>query len=105
VAGLELPLNEAAIHFNAFALIRRGYRIEAITPEEYKHLLRLMDGLEQPGVDDTDLYDTGRHWELYTYLTKQMGLSVQKGRGPAWHRAAALINKHETEAMNKSVLT
>ena len=24
VAGLDLPFNEAAIHFNAFALIRRG---------------------------------------------------------------------------------
>ena len=27
------------------------------------------------------------------YLTKAMGLSVQRGRGPAWHRAKALIEK------------
>lgn len=27
------------------------------------------------------------------YLTKAMGLSVQRGRGPAWHRAKALMEK------------
>ena len=97
VAGLELPLNEAAIHFNAFALIRRGYQVEPITPQEYEHLLQLMDGLEQPDVDDNDLYDTGGHCELYDYLTRNMGLTVQAGRGPAWHRAAKLIEKYKAE--------
>ncbi len=99
VAGLELLLNEAAIHFNAFALIRRGYQVEAITPQEYEHLHRLMDGLEQPATDDTDLYDTGGHRELHNYLTKGLGLSVQKGRGPAWHRADALLKKYEAEGV------
>ena len=99
VTGLELPLKEASIHFNAFALIRRGYQVETITPQEYAHLLRLMDGLEQPAMDDIELYDSGGHRELYTYLTKGMGLSVQKGRGSAWHRANALIKKYEAESI------
>ncbi len=103
VAGLELPINEAAIHFNAFALIRRGYNVEEITQEECEHLLRLMDGLEQPEAGDTDLYDTGGHRELYNYLTKGMGLSVQKGRGPAWHRANALIKKYKAGSLQRTV--
>ena len=98
VAGLEVSKNEAAIHFNAFALIRRGYQVEDITLEEYERLLKLMDGLEKPHLDDMELYDTGGHRDLYTYLTKSMGLSVQPGRGPAWHRAEALIEKYEAES-------
>jgi hypothetical protein len=97
IAGLKLPFNEAAIHFNAFALIRRGYRVETITAEEYKQLCRLMEGLEQPSIDDLDLYDTGGHRKLYNYLTKGMGLMVQRGRGLAWHRAKALIEKYEAD--------
>ena len=58
-----------------------------------------MVGLEQPGIDDTDLYETGGHRDLYNYLTKGMGLSVQPGRGPAWHRAQALIKKYEDECV------
>ncbi len=27
IAGLQVPMNEAAIHFNTFALIRRGYQL------------------------------------------------------------------------------
>lgn len=97
VAGLKLPLNEAAIHFNAFALIRRGYRVETITTDEYQQLRRLMEGLEQPGLDDLDLYEVGGHRKLYTYLTRGMGLTAQQGRGPVWHRAKALIEKYEAE--------
>ncbi|MCB0174930.1 MAG: hypothetical protein KDJ97_30755 [Anaerolineae bacterium] len=95
IAGLQLAPDEAAIHFNAFALIRRGYKIEAITLEEYKQLRRLMAGLEQPDIDDVDLYETGGHHALYDYLTRGMGLTVQPGRGPAWHRAKVLIEKYE----------
>ena len=72
--------------------------VENITQAEYEHLLTLMDGLEKPSIDDMDLYDTGGHRDLYSYLTKGMGLSVQPGRGPAWHRAEALIKKYETES-------
>lgn len=73
--------------------------VEDITQIEYEHLLKLMDGLEQPDVDDMDLYETGGHRDLYTYLTKSMGLSGQPGRGPAWHRAEALIRKYEVESL------
>lgn len=73
-----------------------SYRVETITAAEYQQLRRLMEGLEQPGIDDLDLYDTGGHRDLYNYLTKGIGLTVQRGRGPAWHRAKALIEKYET---------
>src|SRR5262245_4786633 len=43
VAGLELPLETASIHFNAFTLLRRGYKVEDVTELEYKNLIRLMD--------------------------------------------------------------
>jgi hypothetical protein len=71
-----------------------GNNIELITDQEYQCLIELMTNLDQPAEDDEDLYETGRHRELYDYLTKTMGLSVQKGRGPAWYRAAALIKKY-----------
>ena len=99
VAGLEIPQNEAFIHFNAFALIRRGYKVEPITQQEYEHLHRLIDGLEEATEDDVDLNETGGHRELFNYLSKGMGLSVQKGRGPAWHRAKLLIEKYEAESL------
>ena len=99
VAGLEIPPNEVSIHVNAFVLIRRGYKVETIAQPEYEHLHRLMDGLEEAAEDDTDLFKTGEHRELYNYLTKGMGLSVKKGRGPAWHRAKALIEKYNPEGL------
>ena len=97
VAELTLPLNEAAIHFNAFALIRRGYQVEPITLDEYHRLRTLMNGLEEPEIDDLDLYDSGGHRALYTYLTIGLGLSVEPGRGPVWHRAVALVQNFEAE--------
>lgn len=95
VAGLELPLETASIHFNAFTLLRRGYKVEEITEREYKDLVRLMADLEQPDKNDMALYETGGHRDLYTYLTRMMGLFVQPGRGPAWYRAQALIESYE----------
>lgn len=94
IAKLPVPLNEFALHFNAFALLRRGYQIEEVTEEEYNQLLRLMDGVEEAHIDDMALYEFGGHRELYNFLTKRMGLSVKKGRGPVWYRAKALIDKH-----------
>ena len=88
VAGLELPRNEASIHFNGFALLRRGYKGETITLDEYEQLRRLMIGLEQPSMDDFDLYD---------YIIREMGLTVQRGRGPAWYRAKVLVEKYEAD--------
>jgi hypothetical protein len=97
VAQLDLPLNEAAIHFNAFALIRRGYKVESITLAEYENLRQLLAGLDEPTLDDTDLYDSGGHQALYDYLTRGMGLPVQRGRGPAWRRARDLLKTYEAE--------
>jgi len=88
-------MNEQALHFNAFALIRRGYKIEEITDEEYQHLLRLMDQVDPAEIDDLALYEYGGHRNLYNYLTKAMGLWVEKGRGPVWHRAKALVDQYE----------
>ena len=68
---------------------------EEITATEYARLISLMAGLEQPDKNDMDLYDTGGHRALYNYLTRQMGLSVEAGRGPVWYRAQALIQAHQ----------
>lgn len=94
-AKLPVPRNELAIHVNAFTLIRRGYNIEDITAEEYRQLLQLMAEVDPTDREDMELYEYGGHRNLYTYLTKQMGLSVEKGRGPVWHRAKALVDKYE----------
>jgi hypothetical protein len=96
-AGLALPMDEASIHFNAFALIRRGYKVEPITKQEYEQLRQLMVGLEKPEAEDPDLHDAGGHRALYNYLTRRMGLSVQPGRGPVWYRANDLIKKYESD--------
>ena len=95
VAGLELPATTASIHFNAFTLLRRGYKVEEITETEYKELIRLMDGLEQPDKNDMALYDTGGHRDLYNYLTGMMGLFVEAGRGPVWYRTQLLIESYQ----------
>lgn len=97
VAGLDLLRDEAAIHFNAFGLLRRGYRVETITPAEYEDLRRLLTGPEEPAIDDMELHDTGGHRALYDYLTRRMGLSVEPGRGPVWRRAKDLVAKYEAE--------
>ncbi|NUM45755.1 MAG: hypothetical protein HUU38_13715 [Anaerolineales bacterium] len=91
MADLDVPMNIEAIHFNAFVLLRRGYKVEEITEKEYQDLLRLMDGLERPDPDDMELHEAGGHRNLYNYLTIQMGISVPKGRGPVWYRAKGLV--------------
>jgi len=96
VAQLSVPKNELALHFNAFVLIRRGYVIEEITPEEYEQLSKLMIDVDPADIEDMALYDFGGHRELYNFLTRKMGLSVRPGRGPVWHRAKDLLNHYET---------
>lgn len=95
-AGLDVPMNVEVLHFNAFVLLRRGYKVEEITPQELKNLLRLIEGLEQPSLDDMDLFDVGGHRALYNYLTSEMGLSVEAGRGPVWYRAKRLIEGYKS---------
>jgi hypothetical protein len=94
-AKLQVPKNEFALHFNAFALIRRGSKIEEITDEEYNQLLQLLAEVDQADIADMALAEFGGHRNLYSYLTKKMGLSVKQGRGPVWHRAKALVDKYE----------
>lgn len=72
-------------------------KVEEITEREYLDLLRLMEGLEQPTRNDMDLYDMGGHRDLYNYLTRQMGLFVEAGRGPVWYRAQSLIESYQRE--------
>jgi len=88
-------MNEAALHFNAFALIRRGYKVEEITAEEYEQLSTLLADVEQADIDDIELNDFGGHRDLYQMLTSKMGLSVKQGRGPVWHRARDLVERYE----------
>ncbi len=95
VAQLQIPYDKTAIHFNAFVLIRRGYKVEQITKTEYESLQRLMDGIEQPDTNDMVLHEVGSHRAVYDYLRKGIGLSVQAGRGPVWHRAKRLVEVYE----------
>ena len=39
-AKLAVPKSEAAIHFNAFVLLRRGYKVEELTGAEHQKLSR-----------------------------------------------------------------
>ncbi len=95
VAQLSVPMNEAALHFNAFALIRRGYEIEEIMPEDYEQLAKLTANTDPADIEDMVLHDFGGHRDLYNFLTSKMGLSVKPGRGPVWHRAKDLLNHYE----------
>lgn len=95
VAKLDVPMTVESIHFNAFILIRRGYKVEEITEKEFQDLVHLMDGLERPELDDMVLHEYGGHRNLYTYLTTKMGISVQAGRGPVWARAKRLVEEYE----------
>ena len=95
IAKLHVPMTVEAIHFNAFVLIRRGYKVEEVTEKEYQDLLCLMNGLEHPDPDDMELHEFGGHRNLYVYLTTQMGISVQAGRGPVWARAKGLVEEYE----------
>ena len=94
-AKLQVPMNEPAIHFNAFTLIRRGYKIEEVTAEEYHQLLALMADVDRAEIADMNLAEYGGHRALYEYLTQRMGLSVKAGRGPVWHRAKALAEQYQ----------
>jgi hypothetical protein len=93
-AGIEVPSAQDAVHYNAFVLLRRGYRTEEITENEYRQLSHLMKGTEPADPDDMDLHDFGNHRQLYDYLTEGLGVFVEAGRGPVWHRSQKLLEHH-----------
>jgi hypothetical protein len=49
----------------------------------------------QPNQDDMDLQEMGGHRTLFNYLSTQMGISVQQGRGLVWYRAKRLVEMYE----------
>jgi hypothetical protein len=95
VAKLNVPDDDQAIHFNAFVILRRGYRAEEITEQEYRGLAQLMEQAEQPDAHDMELHEIGTHRALYDYISQQLGLFVEPGRGPVWHRAKRLMEAYE----------
>lgn len=101
VVKVYLPKDYEVVHFNGFVLIRRGYKIEEITSQEYTDLLLLLADTAPADLDDLDLYETGQHRALYNYLTQKMGLSVIAGRGPVWYRANQLVQAHQAEHINQ----
>lgn len=104
VAGINLPESQDAVHVNAFFLIRRGYRVEEITEMEYVRLSELLKGTEEAYLDDMELHDLGNHRALYTYLSEGLGLFVEPGRGPVWHRARKLAKHYESTRENTPTL-
>ena len=101
VAKLDIAETAASIHFNAFAMLRRGYKQEELTEAEYIKLRQLLEGAEEPDIDDMLLHDEGTHRAIYNYLTHGLAFSVAKGRGPAWHRAMRLVIAHEKRNANQ----
>lgn len=104
VAGIKLPELQEAVHLNAFVLIRRGYQVEEITEAEYKRLIGLLEGTEEAYPDDMELHDFGNHRALFTYLSEELGVFVEPGRGPVWHRARQLVERYEKAQESASVL-
>lgn len=104
VAGLPIPESQMAVHLNAFLLSRRGYQVEEITETEYARLLKLLAGTEKADLDDMELNDFGNHRALYQYLTEGLGVYVEPGRGPVWHRAMQLVKHHEQMQESHRVL-
>ena len=100
VAKLDVPETVPAIHFNAFAMLRRGYKQEELTEGEYGKLRRLLSEAERPDIDDMELHEEGTHRAIYNYLIRGLALSVARGRGPAWHRANKLVTAHEQRKSN-----
>ena len=100
VAKLDVPETTASIHFNAFALLRRGYKQEELTEAEYCKLHSLMERAEKPDIDDMDLHAEGTHRAIYNYLVRDLSLSVAKGRGPVWHRVKLLMVAHKKRQVN-----
>ena len=95
-AGLALPVNidGEALRRAAFTLVRRGYLVESIDPGEYGWLLVLFEVAQKADSDDMDLAETGAHRALHSFLTQRLGLDVEAGRGPVWHRAAKLLDAY-----------
>jgi hypothetical protein len=94
-AGLDLPETEDAVHLNAFLLLRRGYHVESIMTSEYQQLVGLLEYAAPADLDDMTLHDFGSHRDLFTYLRTNLGLFVEVGRGPVWHRARKLCDAYE----------
>jgi len=91
----DLPSTKRHTHFNAWALMRRGYKPEELTETEYKGLKALFEIAQPADEDDLELHEEGTHRAIYAYLTKAIGLDVVAGRGPVWHRARKLIEAYE----------
>ena len=94
----KLPLDMAAsdemIRINAYTLLKRGYKIEPLGRADYATLKELFLKAEPADVQDMDLHETGSHRALFEMLTRKLGLDVEAGRGPVWHRSKRLLNHH-----------
>ena len=94
---LEMSASDETIRFNAYTLLKRGYKIEPLNRQDYTELKALFLQAEPADVEDMDLHETGSHRSLYEMLTRKLGLDVEAGRGPVWHRAKRLLNHHGSQ--------
>lgn len=102
IAGLAVPETQASVHLNAFTLIRRGYRAEELTKAEFKGLQELLEGTEAPDPDDLERAEFGAQRALSAFLTAELNVYVEPGRGPVWQRANELVRQHELRRANRS---
>lgn len=93
-AGIELPHDFDAVHFNLWALLRRGYWTPELTNAQQETLARLF-ALTNPTDedDDTPLAPEGSHRALHTFLTRELGERIPQTRGATYAVASAYLRK------------
>lgn len=84
---------------NAWTLIRRGYLPENLSLNELDGLAQIFAEAEEADIEDMELHEEGSHRALYNYITKTLGLYVEAGRGPVWHRAKRLIDHDRSNSI------
>ena len=70
-----------------------------LTPKEMAGLIEIFSMTNAADFDDMELHQEGSHRALYNYITKTLGLSVEAGRGPVWHRAKRLIDHDRSNSI------
>lgn len=98
VAGVELPSDFATVHFNLWALLRRGYWTPDMTSaqcERLRQILELTNPTDED--DDTPLAAEGSHRALYVFLVRELGERIPETRGAVYAVASAYLRKCTAE--------
>jgi hypothetical protein len=98
-ADLELPPDFDTVHFNLWALLRRGYWTPDLTDTQRDTLARLFALTNATDEDDdTPLAPEGSHRALHTFLTHELGERIPQTRGATYAVASAYLRKRKPTA-------